>query len=101
MGSTFFSYSLMLRLASFPTLAPSIKSMSFRKILILTICSTDGISSMQNSWNFEGLGFVLLIRKILNNVDVSYSGLAFPSTWRGSALKRQRLSLYGFMVFCS
>ena len=97
----FFSYFLILRRASSPTIAPSIRSMSYLKILILAISSTDGISSMQSPWNFEGSGLVLLKRKRLNDFDVSFSSLSFPCKWRASALKRQRLSLYGFLVFCS
>ena len=71
------------------------------KNLIPTISSTDGISSMQTPWNFEGSGFILLIRKRLNSFVVSSSSLSFPCKSRASALKRQRFSLYGFLVFCS
>ena len=92
---------LMLRRASSPTVAPSIRSMSYMKRLIPTISSTDRISSMQTPRNFEGSGFVLLIRKRLNKFDVSSPSLSFPCKWRASAPKRQRLSLYGFLVFCS
>ena len=76
-----------------PTTAPSIKSMTYMKILIPTISSTDGISSMQTPWNFEGSGFVLLIRKRLKKFDVSSSNLSLPNKSRATALKTQRLSL--------
>ena len=91
----------MLRRPSSPIIGPSIRSISFMKILIPTVSSTDGISTMQTPWNFEGSMCVLLMRKRLNNFDVSSSSLSFPCKWSASALKRQRLSLYSFLVFCS
>ena len=61
-----------------------------------------GKSSLQTTWNNKGSGFELLIRKRFNNFNVSSSSLlSFPCKWRASALKKQRLSLYGFLVFCS
>ena len=68
---------LVLFDASSPTIAPSIRSMSYMKILIPTVSSTDGISSMQTPWNFEGSGFLLLIEKRLHNFDVFSSSLFF------------------------
>ena len=95
-----FSYFLILRRASSPNIAPSIRSMSYMKMLI-PISSTVRRSSMQTPWNIKGSGFVLLIRNSLNNFDVSFSRLSFPCKWIASALKRQRSSLYGCLVFGS
>ena len=50
----FFWTFLMLRRASIPTIAPSIRSMSYIKILIRTIPSTDGISTMQTPGTLKG-----------------------------------------------
>ena len=83
------------------TSAPSIRSMLDMKKLITTISSTDGRLSMQTPWTFEGSGFVLLIRKRLNYFDVSSTSVSFPCKWRANTPKRQRLSLYGFFMFCS
>ena len=90
----------MLHRASSPNIAPSIRSMSYMKILIPTVSSTDGLTSMQTPWNFEGSEFVLVLRKRLSNFDVSSSSLPFPCKWRTTALKRQKMSLYDFLVFC-
>ena len=79
MNLIFFSYFLIIRRASSPTIAPSIRSMSYLNSLIRIISSTDGISSMQTLRNIEGSGLVLLIRKRLINFDVSSSSLLlFP-----------------------
>ena len=96
-----FSYFFILRCASSPTIAPPIRSKSYMRILLRFISSTDGISSIQNPLNFEGSVLVLLKRKRLNNFDVFSSNISLRNKCRATALKKQRLSLYGFVVFLS
>ena len=70
----------MLRRASSRTILPSIRLMSDMKTLKPTKSSRDVISSLQTPWNFEGSGFVLLIKKRLNNFDVPSSSLYFSAS---------------------
>ena len=54
-----------------------------------------------NFLNFCGVRICTFNKKRLNFFEVSSSSLSFPCKCRASALKRQRLSLYVFSVFCS
>ena len=98
---TVFLFFCTLRLASTPTMFPSTKSTSYRRMMRNTRSSTAGISFMWTPWNCMGLSPSILVMNKMNNFEVSSSSLWVPCKWRASARKRHKLSFFGCLVFSS
>ena len=98
---TVLSYFCTLRLSSSPTMFPSTKSKSYRRMLRVSRSSTVGISFMWTAWNWLELNPSIKLMNKLNVFEVCSSSLWVPCKWREGARKRHKLSLYGCLVFSS
>ena len=98
---TVFSFFCTLPLASSPTMLPSTKSTSYRRLLRDSRSSWVRITFFWTPWNWLGHSPTNLLMKTLCNFDVSSSSRWVPCKWRTSARKRHKLSLYGCLVLSS
>ena len=98
---TVFSYFCTLRLASYPTMFQSTKSLSYSRMLRVSRSLAIGKSFMWTHWKWLGLSPSILLMNKLENFEVSFSSRWVPCKWRASARKSHKLSLYGCLVFSS
>ena len=98
---TLFSYFFTVRLVSSPTMFSSTISISYNRMLRVSRSSTVGISFKWTPWNWLVFSPSILLMNKLNNFEVYSCSLSFPCMWWARARKRQRLSLYGCLVFSS
>ena len=98
---TVFLYFCTLRLASSPITLPSTISISYSSMLRVSRSSTKGLSFIWTRWKWSAPNPSILLFNKLNSFEVFSSSRWFPCMCRAGARERQRLSLYGCLVFSS
>ena len=74
---------------------------SYRKMFTWNKSSTVGTSFTQTHWKLPGSDPLLFLRIRLNFSELFSPSAPFPCKCKARALKRHRLSLYGFLTFSS